>query len=346
MACRRWRARSSAPPPSASSSPSLRCCAAKPCTCPVRRWRSFAVQCVATLVISVGYLASVQFIPVGLAVIIFFSFPVLIMLAAPLVEGSFAGAGAHRASPSSPSPGLAVAMGPSFDDLDIRGHPAGGRRRCGRRAAVLFRPLHLRYMTPAVFGSLVHLAILPATLLVALYAGDGVTLQILPGGTATASGACSSCRALAAVYVVAYMVHMLSLRFAPASTVAPFYNLEPVVTTLVAAVLLGERLQPEPICRAAAWFWPLCRIEPARKPEDHTTMNNAPIPVAILTGFLGAGKTTLLNFAAEGSLPRPTPPSSSTSSAISASIICWSNAPTRMSSRWPRAACAAPSAAI
>ena len=45
-----------------------------------------------------------------------------------------------------------------------------------------------------------------------------------------------------AIYVVAYMVHMLSLRFAPASTVAPYYNLEPVMTTLVAAVLLGERL--------------------------------------------------------------------------------------------------------
>lgn len=39
------------------------------------------------------------------------------------------------------------------------------------------------------------------------------------------------------------MVHMLSLRFAPASTVAPFFNLEPVVATLVAVILLGERLQ-------------------------------------------------------------------------------------------------------
>jgi drug/metabolite transporter (DMT)-like permease len=39
------------------------------------------------------------------------------------------------------------------------------------------------------------------------------------------------------------MVHMLSLRFAPASSVAPYFNLEPVVTTAVAAVILGERLQ-------------------------------------------------------------------------------------------------------
>ena len=46
-----------------------------------------------------------------------------------------------------------------------------------------------------------------------------------------------------AVYVVAYMMQMLSLRFAPASSVAPSSTLEPVVTTAIAAVILGERLQ-------------------------------------------------------------------------------------------------------
>jgi drug/metabolite transporter (DMT)-like permease len=44
------------------------------------------------------------------------------------------------------------------------------------------------------------------------------------------------------IYVVAYLVHMLSLRFAPASTVAPFFNLEPIVAVAVAALLFGERL--------------------------------------------------------------------------------------------------------
>ena len=32
------------------------------------------------------------------------------------------------------------------------------------------------------------------------------------------------------------------LRNAPASVVAPYFNLEPVVTTLIAALALGERL--------------------------------------------------------------------------------------------------------
>ncbi|MGL4525806.1 MAG: EamA family transporter, partial [Aestuariivirga sp.] len=80
----------------------------------------------------------------------------------------------------------------------------------------------------------------PAAFLVALYAGDGV-IRIFPGGTASNLGL-AFMAGVGAIYVVAYMVHMLSLRFAPASTVAPYYNLEPVMTTLVAAVLLGERL--------------------------------------------------------------------------------------------------------
>jgi drug/metabolite transporter (DMT)-like permease len=64
---------------------------------------------------------------------------------------------------------------------------------------------------------------------------------MLPGGPATSIGL-FFVSGLAALYVVAYMIQMLSLRFAPASTVAPFYNLEPVVATAVAAVILDERM--------------------------------------------------------------------------------------------------------
>ena len=63
---------------------------------PRAAWPAFAGQAFATLVISVAYLASVQFIPIGLAVIIFFTFPVLIMLASPIVEGHFPGLMADR----------------------------------------------------------------------------------------------------------------------------------------------------------------------------------------------------------------------------------------------------------
>jgi drug/metabolite transporter (DMT)-like permease len=47
---------------------------------------------------------------------------------------------------------------------------------------------------------------------------------------------------LAGHYTAAYLVQMLSLRFAPASTVVAFFNLEPVVAARVAVLLPGERL--------------------------------------------------------------------------------------------------------
>lgn len=203
-------------------------------------WPSFIGQSVATLFVSVAYLGSVQFIPVGLAVIIFYLFPVLIMLLAPVVEGRSPGV-LRILIAIVAFAGLAVAVGPSFDGLDMRGILLAGLGAAGATLQFFSGRAISSYMTPAAFGSLVHLAILPPILLIAIFAGSG-TLRLLPGGSATSTGLLFVL-GVAAVYVVAYMIQMLSLRFAPASAVAPFFNIEPVVTTAVAALILGERLQ-------------------------------------------------------------------------------------------------------
>ena len=200
---------------------------------------SFATQAFATLVISVGYLAAGQFIPVGLAVIVFFSFPMIILLASPLIEGRRPGLLRIGISLFAFA-GLAVAIGPSLDGLDWRGILLAAAAAGGAVLQFFSGRAISRHLTPTVFGSLVHLAIWPATLLVALSVSGG-TLRFLPGGTVTTWGY-GFMVALAGIYTLAYLVQMLSLRFAPASTVAPFFNLEPVVTTGVAALLLGERL--------------------------------------------------------------------------------------------------------
>ena len=201
---------------------------------------SFIGQAISTFFVSVAYLGSVQFIPVGLAVIIFFLFPVLIMLLAPLVEGRNPGL-LRLGIAVVAFAGLAIAVGPSFNGLDLRGIVLAALAAAGAALQFFSGRSISRYMAPAAFGSLVHLVILPPIVGIALYAGDG-NLRFLPGGPATSAGLLFM-SGVAAVYVVAYMVHMLSLRFAPASTVAPFFNLEPVVATAVASVVLGERLQ-------------------------------------------------------------------------------------------------------
>lgn len=207
---------------------------------PRRALPSFAGQSIATLFVSVAYLGSVQFMPVGLAVIIFYLFPVLIMLLAPLVEGRNPGLLRILIAVVAFA-GLAIAVGPGFDSLDIRGILLAAAGAAGATLQFFSGRSISRYMTPAAFGSMVHMVILPPVLAIALYTGSG-TLRFLPGGPATGAGFLFMC-GVAIVYIVAYMWQMLSLRFAPASTVAPYYNLEPVVATAAAAVILNEKLQ-------------------------------------------------------------------------------------------------------
>lgn len=211
----------------------------QPLAVPRAAYASFAGQAVATLIISVGYLASVQFIPVGLAVIIFFTFPVLIMLSAPMVEGHSPGI-ARIGVGLFAFAGLGVAIGPSFENVDLRGL---GLAAMAAAACVLQfysgRSLS-RHMRPIVFGGLVHLVILPLAFLVAL-AVSGGTLRVFPGGTASGLGL-AFMSAVGILYVAGYFFHMQSLRFAQASTVAPYFNLEPIMATAVAAAWLNERM--------------------------------------------------------------------------------------------------------
>ena len=206
---------------------------------PRAAWPSFAIQALATVTISVAYLASIAFISIGLAVIIFFTFPVMILLVAPLVEG-------HRPGPVRIAiafvafAGLAVAIGPSLEKLDPRGLGLAALAAIATVAQFLSGRAVSPHLRPLVLGSLVHAAIWPITLVIATWVGGG-NLSLFPGGGVPALGYLALL-GVGAAYSLAYFVHMTSLRNAPASTVAPFYNLEPIVTTGLAALLLGEVL--------------------------------------------------------------------------------------------------------
>lgn len=204
-------------------------------------WPAYLVQAGATFMVSIGYLASVQFIPVGQAVTIFFTFPVIIMLAAPLVE---------RRPPSLIQigiailafAGLALALWSGAQNLDWRGIVLAALASVFCTVQFFSGRSLAAHLPPAAFVSLVHLAVWPGALLAALFVGGG-TIAIFPGGSASLTGL-AYMAGIGAIYVIAYFIHMLSLRFAPASTVAPFYNIEPMVATVLALVLLGENLTP------------------------------------------------------------------------------------------------------
>jgi drug/metabolite transporter (DMT)-like permease len=80
----------------------------------------FILQVLATAMISIGYIASLQFNPVGLAVIIFFTSPIMILVVAPIVEGT-APSLLRFATALCGFAGLVIALGFSIDGLDWRG---------------------------------------------------------------------------------------------------------------------------------------------------------------------------------------------------------------------------------
>ncbi len=200
---------------------------------------NIAVLALASGCLSAGYLSAVQFIPVGLAAIIFFTFPVIILLVAPLMEGHRVGIARIAVSLLAFS-GLALAIGPSFGDLDWRGIALAMLASIAAVAQSFSGRSLARTIPETVFAFWVHMLVAPVMLAAALWLNGGTFGLAGPGPTPSAGHL--ALLVVGVAYVCAYFSLMRSLRHAQASSVAPFFNLEPVVSTLAAAVILGEAL--------------------------------------------------------------------------------------------------------
>ena len=200
---------------------------------------SFVLQAAATAMISVCYIASLQFIPVGLAVIIFFTSPIMILVAAPLVEGGRPNI-IRLMMALLGFAGLVVALGFSLGALDWRGVALAGLGAAGYALQFFSGRALTRHLTPSVMASLVHCAIWPVVFAIVLWQNGGVVRSFEVGKIAGVGYAFLT--GVTVCYMLAYVVQMLALRYAPASTIAPVFNVEPIVTTGAAALVLGERL--------------------------------------------------------------------------------------------------------
>ena len=203
-------------------------------------WPSFVFQSLATLMVSACYLASVQFLPVTLSVIIFYLFPVLIVLAAPLAEGCFPGV-ARLGVALLGFAGLVVAIGPAFESVSALGLILAFLGAVGCMLQFFSGRMLSRHLTPAAFGSMVHLAIWPVMLGLALYFG-GNTLRLIDGQSLLGPQAGLAVGIVCLAYLGGYFLHMSSVRAAPSSVVAPYFNLEPIISTALAVLVLGEAM--------------------------------------------------------------------------------------------------------
>lgn len=208
---------------------------------PGAAWPSLLVQALATALISICYGASVQFIPVGLAVIIFYTCPLIILVLAPIVEGASVGA-SRLLTALVGFCGLSIALGLRLEGLDWRGLTLAAMSAAGYAAQFFSGRALSGHLRPTAIACSAHVLVLPVALATALWQGGGA-LRLIDGAGVETAGYLFAL-AVTGCYIAAYLLHMLSLRDAPASTVAPIFNIEPIVTTAVAAIALGERLTP------------------------------------------------------------------------------------------------------
>lgn len=201
-------------------------------------WWPLFGQAVATLCVSLCYLGSLQYIPVGLSVLIFFTAPVIVVLLAPWVEGRRL-SWHHIVLSITAFAGLALAVGPSFESMNPVGLLLAGLSAIGYAGQQFTGRSLAQHLEPVVIGALVHIIILPVVVIVATLASAGHSVYL--AGTLAPLVVVSG-MGLALAYCGGYFLQMSGVKHAPASTVIPYFNLEPVMTTLLAFVFLGEQL--------------------------------------------------------------------------------------------------------
>jgi drug/metabolite transporter (DMT)-like permease len=190
---------------------------------------------IATAFVGICYLSSVAFIPVTVAAVVFYTFPILIVLASPFVEGT-------RLTPvllgvvAAATLGVALVVGPAFGDLDWRGLALAFGASVAT-AIQFFAAARCRKtgVIPKVFW--IHLIVLPTAVLISLFTGQLVP----PTALAVAPFAVG---VTVAGYVVGFVLQFLALGRITAVAAGIVYCTEPVVAAVSSAIILNETLTP------------------------------------------------------------------------------------------------------
>lgn len=188
---------------------------------------------ISSILIAICYISAVVFVPVTVAAIVFYTFPVLIVLASPLVEGRrltapLAGIAALAFV------GVACVVGPAFDGLDWRGVALAGLASAAA-ATQFFVGVRARHVPLATKVLWINAATLPASFVVA--AAFGV---MNPPGDLMLAPVAVTLGVL--TFVAAFTLQFVALARAGAVATGLSFCIEPVVAALGAAFVIGEAL--------------------------------------------------------------------------------------------------------
>jgi len=191
------------------------------------------VLAVSTVAIGAAYLSSVAFIPVTVAVVVFYTFPVLIVLASPLVEGTRL-TGSLLAVAVTALIGVVLVVGPGLSGFDPRGLILAFVASLATTVQ-FFAATRCRGTGTVAKVLWIHLLVLPASAAIGLLAGSldppGALLLAPVAVAITVSG-----------YVAGFALQLLALARASAVVAGIAYCFEPVVAALSSVLFLGESL--------------------------------------------------------------------------------------------------------
>jgi drug/metabolite transporter (DMT)-like permease len=186
---------------------------------------------ISTTLVGICYLSSVAYIPVTVAVVVFYTFPILIVLASPFVERT-------RLTPTLLGiaalalTGVAMVVGPAFGGLDWRGLALAFGASIAT-ATQFFAAARCRKTGVVAKVFWIHLLVLPTSVVIGWAAGQlgpPSSLALAPYAIAMTIGG----------YVVGFMLQFLALGRITAVAAGIIYCAEPVVAAVSSAVILGE----------------------------------------------------------------------------------------------------------
>jgi len=184
---------------------------------------------------SICYLTSIAFIPVGLAALLFYTFPLMVALGDRFIDGVAIGAPRAIAFTAAFT-GIALAIGPSFELLDWRGIALALLAALANMLAFRAAARALRLSSSVVVSFFGNVFAVPFLGLALIFLGGLQTPDTLIGWSALASvGVC---------YTVAMLLHFAGIGLIGTTHASLIYNLEPLFSIAAAALLLGERLTP------------------------------------------------------------------------------------------------------
>lgn len=180
-----------------------------------------------------AYLSSVAFVPVTIAAVVFYTFPILIVLAEPFVTGRKMGLG-RKLIALAAFAGVTLVIGPDIAGLDPRGLALAAVASAGAAMQFFTANAMPRTSLPAklIWSQVI---ILPVTLLILMVTGGfrppSAMLAAPLAVTITLVG-----------FLIGFVLQMLALtRISPGSAGIAFCA-EPLFAAAVAATVLGEKI--------------------------------------------------------------------------------------------------------